>query len=656
MGIIKRFFRKPSPQTAVSPDTREQYPAPPAESSQPTTDELIAEGQALEDEGQLEAAEKLYRQAAEIDPDCARAYLNIGNVLETRNELEEAEANYRMALKRDPEYGGAYANLGKICLDKQAYTEALELYNKASQLLPGAAGLEALIGIGFSLSQLGRSRESIAAYEKALRYAPHHEGANLALSHLLIQDGQHERAASLLEKFLAHHPDQAQGLGMLAESYLRLGMIEEGLRLIEKACNLEPNDEKLASTRLFMLNYDPKLPPEELFEHHRIFAERFFTAFTPDNPVFDHSRNPERKLKIGYVSADFRVHPVAMFIETLIRHHDRTQFEIHAWHTHTDHDQTTKKFMDLVDHWNSVPTLSDDALAEDIRKAGIDILIDLSGYSSGHRLPVFARKPAPIQATWLGYLGTTGLTTMDYRICDHFTDPPGMTEHLHTETLARLPRCQWCHVPYEDLPDAESPPILDKGHLTLGSFNNITKLNKEVLSLWARLLSSIPNAELHLAAIPDGRARQQLLAFLGEKGVDGKQLIFIPRQEYKDYLKSIAGVDIALDPFPYNGGTTSIDTLAMGVPFVTLAGKHSIARGGVSLLSNTGLSDFIAQTPEQYVSIIEHYAQHPEELSQIRKNLQQNLAASPILDGPAFTQDFEHMYRQWWQRWCDTGN
>lgn len=654
MGIIKKLFGKPQQQDPASAGSESPHPAPTTAPDRQTTDDLISKGQTLEDAGHLEEAEKLYRKAAEIDPQCARAYLNIGNVLETRNNLEEAEANYRLALKQDPEYGGAYANLGKLCLDRHEYSEALELYTKAAQLIPGLPGLEALVGIGFSLSQLGRHRESIAAYEKALMYAPYHEGANLALAHLLIVDGQHERTATLLERFLARNPDQAQGLGMLAETYIRLGMIEEGIRVNEKACKLEPDNDKLASMRLFMLNYDPRISPEKLFDHHKAYADRFFSAFAPKNPVFGNTRDKKRKLRIGYVSADFREHPVAMFIETLIQHHDRSQFEIHAWHTHVNQDHITRKFINRVDHWHSTPTLSDNDLAEDIRKAGIDILIDLSGYSSGHRLPVFARKPAPVQATWLGYLGTTGLETMDYRICDAFTDPPGMTEHLHTETLARLPRCQWCHIPYEDLPDTVEAPILSKGHITLGSFNNITKLNREVLALWARLLAAIPDARLHLAAIPEGRAQQQLLAYMKKKGIDSERLRFIPRMEYKDYLKTIAEVDIALDPFPYNGGTTSVDTLVMGVPFVTLAGKHSIARGGVSLLSNTGLSGFIAQSPEDYISIIKHYSEHPEEMSEIRKKLKQDIASSPILDGPAFTRDFENMYRQWWQLWCDT--
>ncbi len=231
------------------------------------------------------------------------------------------------------------------------------------------------------------------------------------------------------------------------------------------------------------------------------------------------------------------------------------------------------------------------------------------------RLFVFARKPAPLQATWLGYLGTTGLATMDYRICDAYTDPPGLTERFHTEQLAHLPECQWCHVPYANLPTIGELPLLRNGYLTLGSFNKATKLNDRVLTLWAEILNAIPESRLMIASVPTRRTEEHFATILENAGVARNRFEFMPRIPYRDYLASITTVDIALDPFPYNGGTTTLDTLVMGVPLVTLAGDHSIARGGVSLLSNLGLTELIAATPQEYVDIVRRLAARPGPIS-----------------------------------------
>lgn len=654
MSLIKRLLGKSRSRDTGSVSATQRAVQPSPAPLQQRVDDLIVQGQSLEDEGQFDEAEQYYRKALEIDASSARAYLNIGNVMEARGRLEDAEANYRLALKLDPQYGGAYANLGRMRLEAHAYSEAVELYSKAVQLIPGPAGLEAQLGLAFALSRVDQHQQAIEAYEKALSYDPFNEKATLALAHIFISVHRLDDAADLLEKFLSQNLEHGQATGMLGEDYVRLGMSREGFSLIEKACSLEPENDFLAGMKLFTSNYIPDMTPERLFKEHLSYAERFFAEYYPQSLIFDNNRDPERKLKIGYVSADFKRHPVSVFVEPLLEHHDRSAFEVHAWHVSTSNDHITQRIRSLVDVWHDVHALDDDELAQSIRGAGIDILIDLSGFTSGNKLFVFARKPAPIQATWLGYLGTTGLKTMDYRICDGFTDPPGMTEAYHTETLARLPRCQWCHAPYRNLAEIPPAPVLENRYLTLGSFNNTAKLNDEVLNLWAWVLEAVPDARLHLADVRKGRAQKRILQWMASKGIDSSRLYFIPRLEYADYLRNLATVDIALDPFPYNGGTTSIDTLIMGVPFVTLAGRHSIARGGVSLLSNVGLSDFVAESPEEYVSIIKRYADHPEMLAEIRMNLRQRMESSAIMDSEAFVRDFEQMCRQWWEHWCAT--
>ncbi|MEZ5583809.1 MAG: hypothetical protein R3F37_14620 [Candidatus Competibacteraceae bacterium] len=251
-------------------------------------------------------------------------------------------------------------------------------------------------------------------------------------------------------------------------------------------------------------------------------------------------------------------------------------------------------------------------------------------------------------------MATTGLTTMDYRICDVYTDPPGLTEHFHTENLARLPDSQWCYAVYANLSPIGELPLLNHGYLTLGSFNNLSKLNDRVLELWAEVLKAIPESRLHMAAIPAGRAQERVISILSRSGIALERVEFMPRLPYRDYLASITTVDIALDPFPYNGGTTSIDTLIMGVPPVTLAGDRSIARGGVSLLSNLGLTELIAATPQEYIAIVQQLAGDPNRLAMLRADLRERVQTSPLMDGVRFTRNLEALYRQMWRTWCDT--
>ncbi|MEZ5583806.1 MAG: hypothetical protein R3F37_14605 [Candidatus Competibacteraceae bacterium] len=404
--------------------------------------------------------------------------------------------------------------------------------------------------------------------------------------------------------------------------------------------------------------------PQELFAAHLDYAQRFHSPFYPQHPSYANSPDPERVLRIGYVSGDFRKHAVSRFIEPVLLHHDRDHFEVHCFYNHHHSDGITQRLKEFADVWHSVVKVDDHAAAKLVHDLEIDILIDLSGYTEGHRLSLFARKPAPVQATWLGYLATTGLATMDYRICDAYTDPPGLTERFHTETLARLPDSQWCHIPYEtlqsvadlpaDLALTSETPLLKNGYLTLGSFNNAAKLNDQVLALWAEVLKAIPDARLHIAAVPSGRAQQWIDSIMARLGVDCKRIEFIPPLDFDKYLTAIAHVDLVLDPFPYNGGTTSIDALIMGVPLITLAGDRSIARGGVSLLSNLGLTELIAATPLEYVAIVRQLTDNPSRLKALRQSLRQRLERSPLMDGARFTRNLEALYRKMWQTYCDS--
>jgi len=617
-------------------------------------DQLIEQGQAFQDGGYLEKAEKCYRKAVKESKGCARAYLNLGNVLGARGEVEDAVNNYHLALRCDPNSGGAYINLGTLYVGQNRYRAAYEYYTQAARLLVGMARVDALIGVGVALNGLNRTSEAISVYREVLDISPEHPGANLNLGHLLMLQGRCEDAAKCLRVALGAMPNHAQGHSWLGKVLADQGLIEESLTHMDKACRLDADDAYMVGMRVFTLNYDCNCTADQLFSEQKKFARGFLTFEHRGGFVYKNPREPERRLKVGYVSSDFKDHPVSRFVQPLFEHHDRSRFEVHAVYSSSVYDSVSEKLKQLADGWHCIDSVSDGDAYQLLRDAEIDILVDLSGLTEGHRLELFARKPAPLQATWLGYLGTTAMDAMDYRICDTYTDPPGMTERFHTEKLARLPRCQWCHGPYAMLPAISEAPMLGNGYPTFGSFNNAAKLNDKVLALWGQVLREVDGSRLRIVAVPGRTAEERILVRMGEQGVAPDRIEFIPRMPYTRYLEAITGVDIALDPFPYNGGTTSIDILMMGVPVVTLAGDRSIGRGGLSLLSNLGLEELIANTEKGYISIVKGLTSNPSRLAVLRKELRGRVEQSPLLDGPGFTADLEALYRQWWRDWCRT--
>lgn len=621
------------------------------QSLQIEAERLIAEGNALEDAGRWADAEAAYRMALKLCADFARAYLNLGNVQAAQGQKEEAAESYRQALRLEPGYGAVHANLGKLYLDQRNYQNAAEHYAAAVRALPNSA--DALVGLGCALEDLGRQAEAVDVYRRALAIQPDFPGAKFNLGRILILLKQPDDAIKYIEEAMSVMPDHEAGHTLLGKVMGEWGLIPEALSHMQRASQLSPKDPNLASMSLFTMNYQVDSTPEALFAAHLQYAPQCCAEYYPKTLAYLNPPDPERQLKIGYVSGDFRTHPVSRFVEPVFAHHNHALYEIHAFYNHHTHDTVTESLKKWVDGWHPIWTQEDGAFADLIRALDIDILVDLSGHTEYHRLPVFARKPAPVQATWLGYLGTTGLATMDYRICDVYTDPPGLTERFHTEQLARLPDCQWCYTPYLDLSPISELPMMRNGYLILGSFNNPSKLNDRVLELWAEVLKAIPESRLHIAAVPPGRAQERILSILNRSSVELERIEFTPRLPYHDYLASITAVDVALDPFPYNGGTTSIDTLIMGVPVVTLAGDRSIARGGVSLLSNLGLTELIAATPHEYVEIVQRLASDPAQLAALRGSLRERVQVSPFMDGARFTRNLEALYRQMWRAWCE---
>jgi len=421
-----------------------------------------------------------------------------------------------------------------------------------------------------------------------------------------------------------------------------------------RVLEIRPDFVEAHNNLLLAMQYAEGYSPAEIFAEHVAFARQFEEPLKGRWPLHENSREPCKRLKVGYVSPDFRRHSVAYFIEPVLAHHDKNEVEVTCYCNNSQRDEVTDRLSRYADRWLDCSRLSDDELAQRILSDGIDILVDLAGHTANNRLLVFARKPAPIQVTWLGYPATTGLTAMDYRMTDRHAEPPGMTEHLNVETLWRLPGFFCCYRAHENSPPViDHPPSDDKGHITFGCFNNFSKVTDAALKLWAQILDRVPTARLllEIRGIDRPTFRAETEARLQRLGLPLERVTLEARSPANQYAL-YNQIDIALDPFPCNGGTTSLDALWMGVPFVTLAGSHFVSRMGVSILTNAGLPELIADTPEDYVELATRLALKPEWLRDLRYQLRQRVANGPLMDESAFTRQLEAAYRGMWQAYC----
>jgi predicted O-linked N-acetylglucosamine transferase (SPINDLY family) len=356
-------------------------------------------------------------------------------------------------------------------------------------------------------------------------------------------------------------------------------------------------------------------------------------------------------LRIGYVSADFRIHVASFFTAPLLSQHDHRQFEIFCYANVAHPDELTDRLRSCADGWRSIVALSDQQVADLVRSDQIDILVDLAMHTAGNRLLVFARKPAPVQVTWLAYPGTTGLSAIDYRLTDPYFDPPRLFDDCYSEESFRLPDTFWCYSPLAETPPVNALPALQNGSITFGCLNHFCKINDGVLALWAQVLQAVPQSRL-LLLTPRGQARERVLAKLAPAGIAASRLEFADRQPRREYLQQYQRIDLALDPFPCNGGTTTLDAFWMGVPTVTLVGKTVVGRAGWSQLCNLGLQELAAQTPEQYVARAAQLAGDLPRLQELRATLRQRMQQSPLMDAPRFARGVEQAYREMWRRWC----
>ena len=610
-------------------------------------------GLALSALGQFDDAIVAYRRALQLKPDYFEAYNNLGNTLRATGQIDDAIVAFRRALEIKPDYADVRNNLGNAFRDQGHLDEAIAAYHEALRLKPDYA--IAYNNLGQTLEDQGQSDEAIAAYRRALQLDPDLAGAHSNLGNALKDQGRIEEAIAAYHRALQSKPDSAEAHGNLGIALVDQGQLKPAMAAYRRALELRPNFAAAHSNLLLGLHYLPDSDATNLFSEHCRWAEIHARPLAQPAARHGNDRNPERRLRIGYVSPDFREHSVAFFIEGLLAAHDREQVEVFCYADLVREDGVSERLRQSAAHWRRITGQTDAQVSELIRRDAIDILVDLAGHTAHHRLLVFARKPAPVQVTYLGYCDTTGLSVMDYRITDALADPPGATEHLYTEQLVRLPDSMWCYRPPDYSPAVHPPPILRSGYITFGCFNVRPKITDAVLALWVGLLHAVPGSRLLLKNLGfrDASVQQGMRDLLAAAGIpSGRVELAGPVPTMQEHLEYYGRVDIALDTFPYHGTTTTCEALWMGVPVVTLAGRTHAARVGVSLLTTVGLPELVAASPDEYVKIAAALAADVPRLAALRTSLRARMAASPLLDATRFARHVEVAYRQMWRTWC----
>ena len=537
-----------------------------------------------------------------------------GNSLLQQGHLEQAVDRYRQALLLMPDYAIAHFNLGNALNAQKKLDEAVASYQKA--ILHKPDFVEAYCNLGTVLHALSRLDEAVQCFQQALRVNSSEPEIHLNLGNTLRKQGKPEQAIECYRQTLLLNPDHAIAFSNL----------------------------------LFTLQNRPDCPPDQVFAEHLRYAQHFEAPLKPFWQAHGNTRDPQRRIKVGYVSGDFRQHAVAYFIEPILACHETTRFEVYGYANNPLRDQTTERIAALMPHWLDCSSLSDAQLAEQVRADGIDILVDLAGHTALNRLLTFARKPAPVQVNYIGYPGSTGLTSIDYRISDPWQDPPGITERYHSETLVRLPGGM-AFAPDAASPEVNELPALHSDHFVLACLNELSKVNDAVIALWSRILHALPNARLMLGNVIDDDIRQRLLERFSQNQIGPERLILQPRVPVAEYLARHQQIDLALDPFPYNGGTTTMHSLWMGVPVVTLAGDHAVSRLCAAHLSRVGLDAFITHNEDDYLQCTVSFANDLPALNTVRQSLRQRMTAAAC-DPAAITRQLEAAYCDMWRTWC----
>jgi predicted O-linked N-acetylglucosamine transferase (SPINDLY family) len=606
-------------------------------------------GNALQMLKRYEEALLSYDKSISIQPDNADTWCNRGVVLQAIKRYEEALASYEKAISLKPRYPLAYNNRSFTLLELKRYEEAVLSYDKTIALNPNYP--EPHYNRGNALVELRRYEEAILSYDKAIEmksdYADAYGNRGNAFQELM----RYEDAVSSYERAIKIKPNE-QLLSNLGITFQKEGLHpQEAEACFRQALVLNPDSNESRSNLLFFLTHNADITSELLYQEHLAFEARLEAQIKETPPAYDNPKDPDRRLNIGFVSGDFRNHPIALVIEPVWQMFDKEKFKLIAYYNYGSEDQVTERMRGKVQVWRQVFEMNDLALAEQIRADGIDILVDLSGHTGFNRLPMFALKPAPVQVSWIGYPATTGLKAMDYRIMDKHCAPVGLLDWQFSEKLVYLPSSSVFHIP-NDIPGLNHLPALTSKIFTFGSFNRLSKAGDCVIELWSKVLKAVPDSRMVLGGVSDIMQQNLFTTLFEQHGIARERLLFHPRVPMYDYLKYHHEIDLLLDSFPYSGGTTTNHGLSMGVPTITLTGPTLPSRQSTTILGRVGLECFVSKNHDEYVEKAVYWSAHLEELNKIRSGLRDRITNSRMRSPDFVQKALESALRQMWQRWC----
>lgn len=604
-----------------------------------------------------------------------------------RGELAEALAGYRRVLVLAPQHGMAWTRLGILMASRKVWAPAHRCFRRAVGFpdsrfealehmarafvgqgeirAAGALGLQMIIErpdepIGYLFHQtlqasLDRLDVSRRLLEHANALAPDDVEVLGLLANVLLKQGLMTEAMAKAEEQESKAPDLSAPHLLMAEALARHGRIDDAFQKFRRVAALDPFDARVMQSCLYHANFLDGTDTDDLLGQHKIWSSMHVAPYDVPDRTYPQTAEPERRLRIAFVSADMYFHSVAYFLAPLLERLDREKVDVACYSSTDKSDDNTRRLQGLCDLWRDVRSLDDDQLAELILRDGVDVLVDLSGHTHGERLRTFARRPAPVQISWLGYPNTTGVKAIPYRLTDAVADPPGLTDAHYSERLVRLQRPFLCYQA-PDMPEPGPPPCLRNGYVTFGSFNNIAKVTARVLDTWIDILRAVPDSRLVLKnrCFNDDATRDYFRGRLRDGGVDPDRLIlhtFLPREQHFTIYDT---VDVALDPFPYNGTTTTCEALWMGVPVVALTGRTHRSRVGTMLLRAIGLDDLAADDLAGYVETAVTLSADRDRLSALRTDLRRRVGESPLCDAEDFAAAFESAVRGLWRDWCAT--
>jgi predicted O-linked N-acetylglucosamine transferase (SPINDLY family) len=608
-------------------------------------------GAALALLGQTAEAVAAYREALALRPDLVEAHHGLGDLLGLLGRFGEAEACYRQVVRLRPHHAIAHRRLGDLLQQRGRPDEAVAAYRHAVALTPADGEVQGRLSL--ALLALNRVAEAVACGQEAVRLNPTDAEAQNQLGNALHASGDLSRAAGCYEQAALLRPDWSVPRYNLGVALLGQGRLREAHTQLAEAVRQNPTDAVAASTAVGSRHYDPEAEGPELLTEARRWAQTHAGQLEAPSS-FTNLADPQRRLRVGYISPDFRAHAVAYFLEPILTHHDPAQVEVCCYADVTAPDAMTSRLRRRCGRWQLTSGLSHVELAQHIHADGIDVLVDLCGHLAGSRLLTFARRPAPVQISYLGYPGTTGLDAIGYRLADAVIDPPEEPAY-YAEELVRLPGCFCCYAPPPEAPALPAePPVRRQRVVTFGSLHKLEKLNDQVLQLWHGMLAEVPGSRLLFARHTlRGETVDYWQQRLVEHGFD------LARVELRHveavamrHLEVYADIDIVLDVFPWSGHTTACEALWMGVPVITLRGNRAATRMTASVLTHLGLQEWVAEDPDDYRRIATNLAADTACLTELRRTLRGRLRASRLCDGAAFTRGLEATYRTLWRRWC----